>query len=217
MTGCLATLRAELLENALSSGVFSCQGLSVENARILFSWDSAFNEYAGLSGESAAVIENVTKDTDPSPLLLVYSDEDCPNEQQKNFYRRALINQAHARLLCDLHTRQAEVSFRCTASDLLMWTTDGVFQYLGNERQKSLRRLIRDNIFKPIEKHWTGKQPNVVADKDLLTITWDSDQHRADFLSWLEDRQTEFSAEPQTQLHLFEEADHSPDAEEPKR
>jgi len=183
MSECLTTLTEELRSKALKSGPFSCHGLSVKGMQVVYSWDSAFQTHVGLDKNVVPILNDVEEDTDPAPLVLVFSDEDCSNDTIRDFYRQVVIKQIHACLLCDLRSHDIGVKYETTPDKLMMKTSDGIFQYLGRKRQKRLRQLIRENIFKRIYEYWKEQQPGVVLEGDLLTITWGVIGEKDDFLN----------------------------------
>lgn len=204
MAACLSTLSKELKGKRLKPAPFSSHGLSFDGKQIIYSWDDAFKTHVGFIESQTPVLHDVSEDTDPSPLILVYSDEDCPNDDIRHFYRRALIDQARACLLCDLHANSVGVTYETTPDQLLAKTTDGIFQYLGRTRQKSLRRLFRENIFKKISASWKEKQPGIKLVGDQLTITWSVAGEKEDFLDWLEDRRVHFEVgKPEEDIPLL--------------
>jgi hypothetical protein len=193
MAECLAALTKELTDKALKPGVFSVHGLSSDQTGINYVWDAALKAHVGANDDSAVVMTGLADDTDPSPLILVYSDDDCWNEAQRGFYRQVMINQARSRLLCDLHNHEPGSEYAVTARDLLLRTTDGIFEYVGRQRQKNLTRLIRDNVIKRIHDYWKDRQPGVHMDKDgKLSIAWQVTSQKDEFTAWLEDRRVKF-------------------------
>ena len=162
-----------------------------------------------VTDDALPVLDDVTDDTDPAPLLLVFSDEDCSNVEMRDFYRRVVIDQVRACLLCDLHSHTLGEKYEISPDSLLEKTTDGIFQYLGRERQKKLRRLIRENIFKKITDYRKGREPGVTLVGDYLAFTWSSADEKDDFLNWMEDRRTHFDAgkPPVENQSLFDWAD----------
>ena len=195
MLACLTTLSQELRAEAFQPGNFSCHGLNVAGGALTYTWDSAFKGYIGASDNNAVVIDELEPDTDPSPLLLVFSDEDCPNPERRDFYRRVVIEQVRARLLCDLRNLSGNEEDEITADGLLVQTTDDVFKYLGRERQKGLRLLVRENLFKRIREYLVLKGIEVDLQSNRLKVRWPSTAAREEFLDWLEDRRTRFVTE----------------------
>ncbi len=206
MADCLRDLTTQLAGKRLRPGPFSCHGLSVDGRQIRYSWDDSFKAHVGLREDALPVMENVDADTDPAPLVLVFSDEDCANLEIRDFYRRVVLDQARACLLCDLYAHPLGVEYATDAARLLFKTSDGVSQYLGRKRQKNLRRLIRENLFKKIDAQWQDKQPGIRLSQDALQIRWSVVGEKDDFLDWLEDRHTRFeTAKPQDDAPLFEQ------------
>ncbi len=206
MAECLTALTHQLRGLHLEPGVFSVHGLSIQEESMVYAWDSAFKRHVGIEEDCVEVLAGLTEDTDPAPLLLVFSDEDCHNEEMRDFYRQALIEQVRACLLCDLHSLPLGVEYATTPDDLLLKTTDGVFEFLGGKRQKRLRRLVRENVFKRIREYWQDKQRDVALDHNCLTIQWRTTEEKEQFLNWLEDRRTTFGVTkpPDEQPSLFE-------------
>ncbi len=206
MSQCLAALTDELHDKGLKPGPFSCHGLAVNEARILYSWDSAFKIHVDVADDALPILDDVSDDTDPAPLLLVFNDEDCSNVEMRDFYRKVVIDQVRACLLCDLHSLTLGENYEISPDSLLEKTTDGIFHYLGRVRQKNLRRLIRENIFKKIADYCKERQPSVTLVGDYLAVTWRSADEKNDFLNWMEDRRTHFDAgkPPEESLSLFD-------------
>jgi hypothetical protein len=194
MQECLTHLLSELSAAELESGLFSCQGLLVSESRMIYVWDLVFKEYLDLNEDSAIIFADVEDDTDPSPLLLVFSEEDCPNEEVRDFYRRALIEQVRARMLCDLQTLPLNRDYEISVDELLLETSDGIFEYLGRERQKRLRLLIRENLFRRICDYWVDRPQDIHLEHSQLKIRWQSATERDAFLGWFEDRRVKFDA-----------------------
>lgn len=192
MRQCLADLSSELSANELEPGLFSCHGLMVSTNQLIYVWDSAFKEYLGLKEDSAIILTDVEDDTDPSPLLLVFSEEDCPSEDMRDFYRRVLLDQVRARLLCDLETLPLNREYEISVDELLLETSDGFFEYVGRECQKRQRLLINENLFRRIRDYWADKQKDIRVEHGQLRVRWQSAIERNDFLGWLEDRRFKF-------------------------
>jgi len=194
MARCLKDLVGELTGAKLLPGAYSVHTMSVNKGVLVYSWDSTFGGHTGATGARTTVLRGITDDTDPTPLLLVYTDEDSPNPEMQGFYRRAMIEQTRARLLCGLHAHDVATPYEITVNDLLKRTTEGVYEYLARERQSSLRRLVLVNLLRPIRDRWKDKQPTCVSlvDDEVLTIRWDGPPEKEQFLDWLEDRATRF-------------------------
>ena len=209
MADCLTALRTELGSCGLNPGPFSCHGLAVAGSQVIYCWDSAFKTHVGAADDSATILNEVSEETDPAPLLLVFTDEDCPNPDIREFYRRALVEQVRVCLLCGLHPLPIGATYSATPDGLLMKTTEGVFQYLGRKRQKSLCRLIRQNVLKRTHEYWAERQSDIGFDGNSLSVTWGTPGDKEDFLDWLEDRRTTFDASRPTeeQRTLFDPQD----------
>ena len=195
MFDCLTDLAQELSSTdsaELLPGPFSCHGLRINGPSLAYTWDPIFKNHVGATEDAVTILENLEEDTDPTPLVLVFSDEDCPNIVRPDLYRHAALDQLRARLLCELKTLSVNQEYTLAADDLLMETTDGVFQYLGRERQKGLRRLVRDNLFKRVRDYWKDKQRSISLEGNELNILWQSPEDRDGFLNWLEDRRFKF-------------------------
>lgn len=206
MSECLIALTDELRNKGLKPGLFSSHGLAVSDKQIIYAWDSTFKDHVGTIDNAVPVLDDVAEDTDPAPLILVFSDEDCGNGEIRNFYRQVIMDQVRACLLCDLHAHILGERYTTSPDNLLAKTTDGIFDYLGRERQKRLRRLVRENMLKKIADYWKDKQTGVNLDGDQLSITWNVIDEKNAFLDWLEDRRTRFdTGKPQPML--FEEID----------
>jgi hypothetical protein len=206
MAECLDKLKIELNDKGLKSGPFSSHGLMIKEGKIDYSWDPVFGSHVGLRYDHITILNEIEEDTDPSPLILVFSDEDCSNDTLRDFYRQVVIEQVRACLLCDLHSNDIGQKYETTPDALLTKITDGIFEYLGRERQKRLRRLIRENVFKKIFEYWQGKQFGIGLTDNLLRISWDDVEEKEDFLDWIEDRRMRFdvSRPPEEPKTLFD-------------
>lgn len=213
MAECLEELAGALTEEGMSPGPHSVHGLAVRETDIVYSWDPSFQSHLGLPESESVVLSGVTEDTNPSPLILIYSDEDHHDPAMKDFYRSVVINQIRATLLCELENHPLKETYIRTPEDILMKTTHGRFEYLGRRRQGSLRKLVLQNVFRRIENHWEEKQRGITLDVDRLLVKWEVPGEREAFLTWLEDRHTRFETsksgdEPTVvQPDLFEQAD----------
>ena len=196
MDVCLTNLRDELTRSGFQPGLHSVHGLGLNGTDLVYTWDAAFRGHTGSAEDSAAILRNINDDTDPSPLFLIYCDQDYPDPARQDLCRRALQNQVHATLLCELRLAPAEAVYVRTLDQLLLATTDGIFQYIGRDRQKSMRRLIRDNIFKRIFAFWKKDEPGLVRiEDDTLKVQFRDAAQQEDFLDWLEDcKRTDFKA-----------------------
>ncbi len=218
MDASLEALGDELRAADLAPGQHSIHGLRLNGTDILYAWDGYFSAHTGATGDSAIVLQNVAEDTDPSPLFLVFSDEDYPDPKRQDLNRRAFQNQVYAALLCEVMLTPADTVYVRNIDDLLIKTTDGVFEYIGRERQKRMRRLIRENIFKRIFSFWREKEPHLVRlENDTLRIEFRGDAQREAFLDWLEDgKRTSFSTDappPEEPLPLLKKMMEPPASE----
>ena len=193
----LDSLTSELRSASLHTGEHSVHGLAVTGADLIYSWDEKFQQHSGVTGGSTAVLHELTDDTDPSPLLLVFTDEDCPNVERAGFYRKALINQVVARLVCDLNLLAIGKTYATTARDLLAQTTDGILQYVGRERQNKMIGMVRQTVFNRILSYWSAKNfTPVKLEAGRLEITFKDSLAKSEFMEWLEDaKRASFSDE----------------------
>lgn len=213
MAACLAGLRDELDHSGLQPGPHSIHALRLDGSDVVYAWDDPFRVCTGIAGDSSIVLHNVTGDTDPSPLFLVFSDEDYPDPERQDLCRRAFQNQVHAVLLCEMNLSPADKVYARTLDELLRTTTDGVFEYIGRDRQKRMRRLIRENIFRRLFTFWREKEPGLVRMEDnTLKIQFRDASQRETFLDWLEDyKRADFNTntpppeEPLPLLQMMEE------------
>lgn len=188
MDECLSVLSAELRAANLAPGEHSVHGLSVRGQDLVYAWDMKFKQHCGVEMDSAAVIHELQEDTDPSPLLLVFTDEDCPDAERSGFYRKVLINQVVAEMVCDLNLIRPENTYTVTARELLLRTSDGILNYLGRERQKSMIRIIRRNVFSRISDFWSQRPSSPVKlETEQLEITFKDIRAKTEFMDWLED------------------------------
>ncbi len=192
MAECLSELSEELKDSEFEPGRFTVSGLSYENRSIVYSWDAQLSLHMGLSMEEIPLIQDIEEETDPSPLLLVFSDEDCFNNIQRDIYRRAVIDQARAYLLGEFHRQRIHEKYLITTDRLLDKISDGIFEYIDRNRQNRLNRLIRNNLFKKIYEYWSEKRLDVSLHGYELSIIWNSEEEKVRFLDWLEDRRTRF-------------------------
>jgi len=197
MAECLTALSAELQSAGFAPGESSVHGLAVNGQDLVYSWDAKFKQHSGTRDDSVAIIHDLQEDTDPSPLLLIFTDEDCPDGTRSGFYRKVLINQVVAKLVCDLNLLVPGTPYSTTARDLLLQTTDGILNFVGRDRQRSMIRTVRQNIFARIAKIWREKPFTPVSvDGDRLEIAFKDDHAKWEFMDWLEDsKSTKFSDE----------------------
>lgn len=196
MDSCLTSLNGELASHGLKPGKHSVHGLSLVGTNVVYSWDGVFKAHTGRPEDHLIVLEGVKADTDPSPLFLVFCDDDYPDPERQNMARQALQNQVYSVLLCELNLSTTSSTYTRNIDDLLHKTSDGVFQYLGRDRQRRMRRLIRENLLKRIASFWREKTPGLVQlDNDMLKVTFRDADERDKFLAWLEDyKRTSFDA-----------------------
>jgi hypothetical protein len=107
-------------------------------------------------------------DTDPSPLFLIYTDEDYPDAANRDLLRRCALNQIHALLVCDLHRVRADDPYECSAEAALLEMTDGLYRFLGRKRQKAMRRLVTENVFRRIADYCKDRFPGVKVEGEVL-------------------------------------------------
>jgi hypothetical protein len=208
MIACLQALKSDLAGASLKCGAHSTHGLSIEDFALRYSWDQPFQQHVGVEGTSAIVLEGLTEDTDPSPLFLVYTDEDYPDDERRDILRRCLINQVHALLVCDLNALPVNTVYEGSATALLLEMTDGLYHYLGRKRQKAMRRLVAENIFRRIAEFCKDKFSGAVTVQGQeLKIRFPDAVVKKDFLDWLEDfKRTAFPAKrPSEEATLFDE------------
>jgi hypothetical protein len=207
MSDCLASLTEELEAVGLEPGSHSVHGLSLEEDRVRYSWDQSFMGHVGLSQGSEIVLEGLRPDTDPSPLMLVFSTDDYPDPVRQDQNRRAFLTRAHAILLCRLHRWEGESNLQISLDQLLLDATEGVSRYLGRARQRALLETTREKLFKPIKDHWVGKEPVVeIVDRDTLQVKKTGSDARERLLQWLETWRpdpTQGPAPPEAQQRLF--------------
>lgn len=208
MDATLSALATELRNAAFVPGAHSVHGLSLEGSDLRYAWDTPFRAHTGVAGDAAVILRGVTEDTDPSPLFLIFSAEDYPDPERQDLCRTALQKQVHAVLLCELHRFPVGAEYARTVDELLLTTTAGVFQYIGSERRKTMRHLIRANLFRRIFRVWRDKAPGLVhLEEDVLKVQFRDERQREEFLDWLEDaKRTDFSTStpPEEALPLLQ-------------
>ncbi|MBN8458577.1 MAG: hypothetical protein J0M04_12135 [Verrucomicrobia bacterium] len=187
MRACLSELTDQLRTASLDPGDSAVDGLSASGTAIHYHLDYASRDALEIKVPRIAIMENLAEATDPSPLLLVYSDEDCPVDERRGYYRRVIQNQAIATLLCELHRVNVGESITLTAARILEITTQGAFGFLGSERRKKMELLLKINVFNKIAEYWKSRSPEAVKVQGKeLTVSFPSDTLQADFLDWLE-------------------------------
>jgi hypothetical protein len=207
MRVCLEELTSGLKAGGWPMGNSSCHGLAVVNQELHYSWDKSFQTFCEISDFSTVVMSGLSDDTDPSPLMLIYSDEDSPATEDCDRIRRYMVNQAHALLLSDLHRLPPGDVYERTAEKFLLEMTDGVYEYLGKARQKGMRRLVKKNFFRRIGDYSKDRFPGIKVQGQTLQVSFADSKGREEFLDWLEDfKRTAFSAKkpPEEELPLFD-------------
>jgi hypothetical protein len=188
MAECLAKLTTELQSPPMAPGPHSVHGLEVVAQDLVYSWDNAFKQHIGVAGDGVAILHELQDDTDPSPLLLIFSDQDCPNPERAGYYRRVLVNQVVAKLVADLHLLPLEQPYSITARELLLHTSDGILNYLARDRQKNMINIVRQNVFARIASSWRDKSfTPVQLEGDRLQINFKDNLAKEPFMDWLED------------------------------
>lgn len=194
MRECLQELSDQLRIVDLIPGDSCVDGLSAGDTAIHYHFDGMSRELLGIADPSIEVIRDIEPNTDPSPLLLIYTDEDCPNQERQGHYRKVLQNQCIATLLCELHRLDVGQPVTLTAARILELTTQGAFQFLGQERRKRMELLLKVNVFNRIGDHWKDRVPDAIKVQGKeLTVLFPSEVFREDFLDWLERGRTVFS------------------------
>jgi len=193
---CLHELAAELATAGLKPSLHSCHGLAVESPSLRYSWDDSFRKHVGIAESSSVIMSGITEDTDPSPLFLIYTDEDYPDDEQRDLLRRCLVNQVHALLVCDINRVPPNELYQCSAESLLIEITDDLFRFLGRARQKGMRRLVTENVLRRIAEFSKDKYSGaVVVQGQQLLIRFPDESTKTAFLDWLEDfKRTTFQA-----------------------
>jgi len=208
MRECLTDLSTGLLKQGLQPGPHSSHGLAVQGQNLHYSWDDVFRQHVGVGTNSSVVMSGLKGDTDPSPLFIIYIEEDYADESRRDLLRRVMINQVHALLVSDLNLLPLGETYERSASSILLDMTDGVFQYLGRERQKGMRRLVTENVFRRITEFSKDRFPGLVSRQaDSLRIRFTDQTLKESFLEWLEDfKRTAFRTDrpsANTQLAFF--------------
>ncbi|MCY2995602.1 MAG: hypothetical protein NTY19_48300 [Planctomycetota bacterium] len=211
MHDCLDELAQQLSDAGLEPGPHSTHGLSVVDRELRYSWDEAFKKHVAVDGDGAVVMHDLEEDTDPNPLLLVYSVEDYPDRERQDLLRQSLIDQVHALLLSELHRLAPGAAYERSADSLLVEMTDGVFHYLGRHRQKEMQKLVRTSILRRIHDYCQDRfEDTVTLTGGVLRISFPDQDGKTSFLDWFEDaKRTAFSVKkpPQKSLPLFPDLD----------
>lgn len=193
MEACLSDLKAELAAHALPPADTSVHGLEAAPGGISYVWDDDFAGYVNAGADRHSLVLHAEgDDTDPSPLLLVYSDQDYAGGAGPNYAREAMLKQAWAWLLCEVQVSEAGAPLTFKTDALLTHTTDGIFNFLGKARQKNLCRLARERLFVPIRDHWNKAEQKrddivVALNGQVLSISLRDDLAKETFTDWLED------------------------------
>ena len=196
MRACLQELALQLRSVALSPGDSAVDGLAAEDAAIHYHFDVPSRGVLGIVESRILIIANIAEDTDPSPLLLIYSDEDCPDDERRGYYRHVIQNQAIATMLCELHRVNVGESITLSAARILELTTQGAFNFLGTERRKKMELLLKVNVFNKIAEHWKSRTPDgVKVHGKELTVNFQNESFQSDFLDWLERSKAVFGDE----------------------
>lgn len=195
----LSALSTDVAGRGFIPGAFSVHGFGVENGYVTYTLDAPSVDALGELSKVVPLLPiSDDGETDPSPLLLIYTDSDAHNPADRGFYRRILVHQIHAQLLCQLQHCDPSKTIVLNPEDVLMKTSGGTFEFVGGETRKSMRVLVRDNIYKRIVSFWVEKNPEVSRLKGFeLTIRFGDDYNKEQFLDWFEDHtRTKFSDDP---------------------
>jgi len=196
MSECLVELTEQMTERNLSVGEASVHSLAIKNQDLQYVWDDRFKQYSGIAEDPVALMMGLSEDTDPSPLFLVYSVEDYPDRENQDLLRRAMVNQIHSMLVCALNALPPTTEYQRSAETVLVELTDGIYEYVGRERQKQMRRLVRRNVFRRIAEYSKDRFDDVVSlEGGVLRIQFPTKDRKSAFLDWFEDfDRTTFSA-----------------------
>jgi len=195
----LDALTVDVEKRGFKPGPFSVHGFGLGDKTITYVLDETSAKILGETNNVIPLLQIADdNETDPSPLLLIYTDSDSPNPDNSGFYRRVLADKIHAQLLCQLQRRDPSQVFAIKADNLLNETSDNTFQYAGKDVQKGMCVFVRDNIFKRIATFWEEKKPGMFQlDKLELTVRFGDEFNKEQFLEWFEDfKRTNFGDEP---------------------
>jgi len=194
MQACLETLSRELLEAGLAPGPFAMAGFGVSDHSVTYAPDPTTAAFLSLSPERQQILSGLDSENDAAPLLLLFVEDDHHDPEKVGFYRQAVVSQIHAALICLLKANDA-LSFSVTARQLVLDTTQGTVNFLPLQKQKRMEKLVVENIFKRIREAWKDKHPDLIRlEGRAMTINFETDLRRDDFLDWLEDGdKTKFS------------------------
>lgn len=194
MLACLADLAEELRGQDLQPGSFGTSGFGAAGAALTYFPDQPTASFLGLTHQRQEIIGGLEPETDPAPLLLLLVEDDHHDKDRLGTYRQAVVSQIHASLICLLHANE-DFSLEVSAQQLLRETTQGTVIYLPRRKQQRMEKLVVENIFKRIREAWKDKHPDMIRlEGRTMTINFESDLRRDDFLDWLEDGdKTKFS------------------------
>jgi hypothetical protein len=210
MTDCLEKLSAELIEAKLSVGKHSVAGLRNAAEGIRYVIDDAGMSAIGCTDTEVTVLSGFRGDVDPSPLLLVYSDEDCPSRDgASGEYRKILQQQVLASLLCETRSLASGSAHRIDAAGILGTTTQQAFDFLGRTRQQNMERLILHNVFRPIFNYWKERIPGMVTLKGrAMVLEFGSPDAHQQYFKSLEGKKISFPDSPAAEdLDLFSQVE----------
>lgn len=194
MDDCLKKLSTELNGHGLGTAPYSTCAFKASANSIEYVPGDAASTLLGIPTDSVAVVSDLTDGTDPSPLLLLVVDQDHHDQGRINLYRNAVQQQVIASLLCRLHASE-EPSISISALALLTETSGDTIKHLPPKRQKAIESMVVENIFKKIRDHWKEKQPEMVKLVGrALNLAFETSLRRTEFLDWIEDPKTTFSA-----------------------
>ena len=183
MRECLDELSLQLSSVGLHPGPHSTHGLSVADRELHYSWDEAFKSYVAVDDDGVVVMHDLEDDADPSPLFLIYSAEDYPDADRQDLLRQCLIDQVHALLLSELHRLAPGAVYECSADSLLKDMTDGVFDFLGRQRQKTMCKLVRLNVMRRIQDYSRDRFQDIVnVAGAVLRISFPNHDRKSSFL-----------------------------------
>ncbi len=210
MEVCLEELKSELRAKQLVPAETSTHGLEASADGVAYVWDGPFAALVGTNTTRELILQAEGNDTDPSPLLLVYSAEDYSGDRP-DYAREAMIKQVWALLLCDVQGSESGSPFQSKADAILTRTTDGIFNYLSRERQKSLCRIVTERLFAPIRNYWNKEDTKrddlqVALNGSVLTVNLRDDLAKSNFTDWLEEAKKlrpDYSALPKEEQTAF--------------
>jgi len=187
----LEALSQELVSMGFQPGKSSVHGFAVKGRKIVYHWDESFAKHVDCrSNQCRKTIFSVVDDgNEPVHLLLVYSAEDYPSKDYGDYYREAFLRRIQQALVCKMrHDDLSPTSQDCLLTDaLLNAATEGVFKYLGKQRQRELRQLVRENFYCRIEAHVKDKSSTMTnREPGQLLLSFGNVEERENFLSWLE-------------------------------